>query len=84
MIIEICVGSSCYIKGSHDLVELFQNEIKKRELDAEITLAGCFCTGRCNRDGVTVVVDDEPFVGITKENFNEFFKEHVLSKTEEA
>ena len=63
MIIEICVGSSCYLKGSHELVELFQKEIEDRKLDAEITLAGCFCTGKCNREGVTVVIDDVPYVG---------------------
>lgn len=84
MIIEICVGSSCHLKGSHDLVEMFQEEIKARKLDAEITLAGCFCTGKCNRTGVTIVVDDVPHTGITKENFNEFFKENVLKNLEEA
>lgn len=84
MIIEICVGSSCYIKGSHDLVELFREEIEKNNLDAQITLAGCFCTGKCNRDGVTVVIDDEPFCGVTKENFDTFFRENVLTKIKEA
>ena len=59
-------------------------KLKKESWTPKSLFAGCFCTGKCNRDGVTVVVDDKPFVGITKENFNEFFKEHVLSKTEEA
>ena len=81
---EICVGSSCHLKGSHDLVAMFQEEIKMRELDAEITLAGCFCTGKCNRTGVTIVVDDVPYIGITKENFNDFFKENILNKLKEA
>ena len=80
MIIEICVGSSCYLKGSHELVELFQKEIEDRKLDAEITLAGRFCTGKCNREGVTVVIDDVPYVGVTKDKFAEFFKENVASK----
>lgn len=80
MIIEICVGSSCYLKGSQDIVELFQKEIEKRQLENEITLAGCFCKGRCNRDGVTVTVDDEVYVGLTREKFNDFFEENVLKK----
>lgn len=80
MIIEICVGSACHIKGSHELVELFQNEIAARNLDNEITLAGCFCTGQCNRDGVTVVIDDVVHTGITPDKFNEFFKSNVLDK----
>lgn len=80
MIIEICVGSSCYLKGSQDIVELFQKEIEKRQLENEITLAGCFCKGRCNRDGVTVTVDDEVYVGLTREKFNDFFEENILKK----
>ena len=59
MIVQICVGSACHIKGSEKIVELFQNAIAKNGLENEITLAGSFCTGRCNREGVTVIVDDE-------------------------
>ena len=78
MIIQICVGSSCHIKGSAEIVELFQKAVAEYELSDEITLAGSFCTGKCNRVGVTVQIDDEIYTGITKENFKEFFKEKVL------
>ena len=80
MIIEICVGSSCHIKGSHEIVEMFQKQIQQRNLDNEITLAGCFCTGQCNREGVTVVIDDVTHTGITPDKFDEFFESNVLSK----
>lgn len=80
MIIQICVGSSCHLKGSEEVVELFQKEIAERKLDGDITLAGSFCTGRCNRDGVTVTVDDEIFTGVTKETFKEFFEKNVVAK----
>ena len=78
MIIQICVGSSCHIKGSPEIVELLQNAVAEHGLDDEITLAGSFCIGKCNRVGVTVQVDDDIHTGITKENFKEFFKENVL------
>ena len=80
MIIQICVGSSCHLKGSHDLVELFKDAIEKNRLETEITLAGCFCTGNCNREGVTVIVDDDTFTGLTKEKFDEFFEKNVLAR----
>lgn len=80
MIIQVCVGSSCHLKGSAEIVELFQNAISEHRLDREITLAGSFCIGKCNRIGVTVQVDDDIHTGITKENFKEFFNEKVLSK----
>ncbi len=78
MIIQVCVGSSCHLKGSPEIVELFQKAVADYHLDDEITLAGSFCIGKCNRIGVTVQVDDDIHTGITKENFKEFFKENIL------
>lgn len=80
MIVQICVGSSCHIKGSETLVELFQAAIEKNGLENEVTLAGSFCTGRCNREGVTVMVDDDVYTGVTPEKFNTFFAENILKK----
>ncbi len=80
MIIQICVGSSCHIKGSEELVDLFQDAIAKNGLEGEITLAGSFCTGRCNREGVTVAVDDDVFTGVTPEKFEAFFEENILKR----
>lgn len=80
MVVQICVGSSCHIKGSQDIVELLQAAIEEHRLEDEITLAGSFCVGKCNRIGVTVQVDDEVIIGVTKENFKEFFNDNILSK----
>ncbi len=80
MIVQICVGSSCHLKGSPEIVELLQKAVEAHGLADEVTLAGSFCIGKCNRIGVTVQVDDAIHVGITKENFQEFFKENVLAK----
>lgn len=79
MIIQVCVGSACHLKGSPEVVELFQKAIEDYRLQDEITLAGSFCIGKCNRIGVTVQVDDDIHAGITKENFKEFFTENVLN-----
>ena len=79
MIIQICVGSSCYLKGSEKLVDLFRSAIAENKLEDEITLAGNFCTGKCNRVGVTVTVDDTVYTGITPENFKSFFDDKVLA-----
>ena len=80
MIIQVCVGSSCHIKGSAEIVELLQAAVAENHLENEVTLAGSFCIGKCNRIGVTVQVDDEVHTGVTKEGFKEFFQEQVLAK----
>ncbi len=84
MIIQICVGSSCHIKGSAEIVELFEKAIEEHSLQDEITLAGSFCVGKCNRVGVTVQIDDDIHTGVTKEDFKEFFAENVLNKIERS
>lgn len=80
IVIQICVGSSCHLKGSERVVGLFQEAIAERKLGNEITLAGSFCTGKCNREGVTVTVDDMVYTGVTPENFKTFFDDKVLKK----
>ncbi len=83
VIVEICVGSSCHLKGSAELVELCQAEVEKNKLDDDIMLVGSFCTGKCNRQGVTIVVNSEVYTGITVENFREFWNERVMKLVEE-
>ena len=80
VIVQICVGSSCHLKGSQEIVDLFQNAIEERALEDEIMLCGSFCIGKCNRDGVTVQVDDDVYVGVTPAGFKEFFENNVLKR----
>lgn len=84
MIIQICVGSSCHLKGSPEIIELFQKAIAEYKLEDEVTLAGSFCMGTCNRVGVSVSIDDEIHTGVTKENFKELFETQVLGKIERS
>ncbi len=80
MNIQICVGSSCHLKGSQQIIELLQRMIEQNEICADITLSGRFCAGKCNREGVTVIVDDDVYTGVIEEGFHEFFAEKVLGK----
>ena len=80
--VQICVGSSCHLKGSQEIVELLENAVKEYRVEDEVVLSGSFCIGKCNRVGVTVQVDDDVHVGITRENFKEFFVANVLSAVE--
>lgn len=80
IIVQICVGSSCHLKGSAQIVELFQKALADNQIEDEVTLAGSFCIGKCNREGVTIQVDEDIHTGITVENFREFFSENILKK----
>ncbi len=80
MIVQICVGSSCHIKGSHKIVELMKNAMEEHCLEEEIVLAGCFCTGNCAREGITILIDEEVFSGVTVEGFDAFFEKNILGR----
>ena len=82
LIVQVCVGSACHLKGSQDIIEMLQGAVEKHQLEDDVVLTGSFCIGKCNRVGVTVHVNDDVHVGVTKENFNEFFREHILSAVE--
>ena len=82
LFVQICVGSSCHLKGSAEIVELFEKAVQEYQIDDEVVLSGSFCIGKCNRIGVTVQVNDDVHVGITKENFREFFKKNILDVIE--
>ena len=78
LIIQVCVGSSCHLKGSQDIIEMLQAAIAEHHIEDDVVLTGSFCIGKCNRVGVTVQINDDVHVGITRENFNEFFKTNIL------
>lgn len=82
MIIQVCVGSSCHMKGSKRIVELMQQALAASDLQHEVELAGSFCTGQCNRVGVTITVDDATYTDVTPENFTAFFDDKILHAME--
>ena len=82
LFVQICVGSSCHLKGSADIVELFEKAVEEYKLEDELVLSGSFCIGKCNRVGVTVLLNDDGHIGVTRENFSEFFRKNILDVIE--
>ena len=79
VIVQVCVGSSCHLKGSAEIVELLERAVEEHGIQDDVVLTGSFCIGKCNRVGVTVQVNDDVHVGITVENFSDFFRSNILS-----
>ncbi|HAH62000.1 MAG TPA: hypothetical protein DCL73_07870 [Treponema sp.] len=78
MKIEVCVGSSCHVKGGQDVLNLLKKSINKNGLEDKVTLAGTTCLGQCKSDGVNMRIDGNVVTGVTEAGFNEFFKSNVL------
>jgi NADH:ubiquinone oxidoreductase subunit E len=76
--ITVCIGSSCHIKGSRQVVEQLQHLISENNLGDKVELGGTFCMGKCQQ-GVCVTVNDT-FHSVTPESVEDFFAKEVLAK----
>ena len=77
MKITVCIGSSCHIKGSRQVVEQFQALIQQHNLDDKVELTGTFCLGK-RQQGVCVTIG-ENFHSVSPETATTFFEENVLN-----
>ena len=78
MKITVCIGSSCHIKGSRQVVEGLQYLIGENNLGDKVELGGTFCMGKCQQ-GVCVTVDDA-FFSVTPDTVTDFFEKEVKAK----
>ena len=78
MKVTVCIGSSCHIKGSRQVVEQLQYLIAQNGLKDKVELGGTFCMGKCQQ-GVCVTVDDA-FFSLTPDTTKEFFDKEILAK----
>ena len=78
MKVTVCIGSSCHLKGSRQVVESFQRNIADNGLKDCVELGGTFCMGNCQQ-GVCVTVDGELF-SVSPETADEFFNSNILTK----
>lgn len=46
-VISVCVGSSCHLKGSYDIIRIFKELLNKHNLENEWELRAEFCCNNC-------------------------------------
>lgn len=79
--VTVCIGSSCHLKGSRQVVEELQYLINKNELENKVELSGTFCMGKCGEDGVSVTVDGD-YYAVNPEGVLDLFTDVIMKKTE--
>ncbi|MBR6683223.1 MAG: (2Fe-2S) ferredoxin domain-containing protein [Firmicutes bacterium] len=78
MKVTICIGSSCHLKGSREVVEGLQKLVEEHNLVDQVTLNGAFCMGNCV-NGVSVKIDDQ-IHSVKPNTVKEFFETEVLPR----
>jgi len=80
MILKVCVGSACHIKGSYDVIKIITKIIEEEGLEKEVELKACFCLNNCT-EGVSAVIEgEERLYSFSKENVEEKFKEIIKER----
>ncbi len=75
----VCGGTGCTSSGSKAVMEAFESEISKFNLDEEIKLVPTGCFGLCARGPVVIVYPEGTFYShVTKDDVAEIVEEHLL------
>lgn len=80
MEITICIGSSCHLRGSRDIINRLEKLVRENSLQDKVELKGSFCMGQCQK-GVCVTVDGV-LHSLTPEDTEKFFNSYVLGVVE--
>ena len=82
IIVTVCVGSSCHVKGARRVIMYFNDLLKDHDLEGKVELKGSFCMERCG-EGINWQIDDEPFTSSTVEDAVKVFKERIIEPIRE-
>jgi len=77
--INVCIGTSCHLNGSYNVVQIFQQLIEEYSLHEEIEFKANFCMKQCQKKGVSVAIDGESY-RVGPEDIRELFQNKILSK----
>ena len=47
--LSVCIGSSCHIKGSYNVIQTFQQMIEENNLHGQVDFKGTFCMKQCDK-----------------------------------
>ena len=75
--LTICVGSACNMKGSHRVIDKFDELIAKYGLEDEVELKASFCMDQCTGN-IGARVDERQIYDLTRENAEEVFLREIL------
>ncbi len=81
MSVTVCMGSSCHLKGSYEIIEFLKESIKARGLESKVIFRGSFCMEKCT-DGVSVKVNDEIFSVSSIKEMEHIFQDKIIRELE--
>ena len=77
--VAICMGSSCFSRGSSRNVEAIQQFVQSNGLEGKVAISGCLCTGHC-KEGPIIMIDGELLEGALPEMVPALLSSKLLHK----
>ncbi len=74
--IEVCVGTSCYLRGSYHIINRLEELTEEAKLSDKVNISSIFCLGNCGTS-TSVRVNGE-VLSATIDGVDEFFKNNIL------
>ena len=74
LVLEICVGTSCHLLGSQDLIQMVEH--LPAEVKNKIELQGATCLGACGK-GPNVRINGTILNNMTPEQLQQIIFDHV-------
>jgi NADH:ubiquinone oxidoreductase subunit E len=71
--IKVCMGSACFAKGNQENLEYIKEFIEENDKDAEISISGALCEGKCEA-GPRIIVNCTEYTEVTKEKLEDILK----------
>jgi NADH:ubiquinone oxidoreductase subunit E len=75
--LSVCIGSSCHLKGSYNVIQVFQQLIEAYGAHDKIDFKATFCMKLCQQPGVSVSLDNITY-NIPPNSAVDFFKTAVV------
>lgn len=80
--VTVCVGSSCHIKGGREMIDRFQDFLKKKDCRDKVELKGAFCMEHCGK-GINWKINDQIITSKSVEDGAKMFRKRVLKALEQ-
>ncbi|MCG8412105.1 MAG: NAD(P)H-dependent oxidoreductase subunit E [Bacteroidales bacterium] len=65
--IVICLGSSCFSRGSKKTIQLIKDYIKNNKLEDQVYFHGNHCSGNC-ANGPVIKINGKEYSNISSDN----------------
>jgi len=73
VIIQICMGSSCFSRGNGKTLKVIQNYLKEHQLEGEVVLKGNHCFSDCSK-GPVVKINEQLNENVNSDNILELLE----------